>query len=91
MNDDNSGKHAQQQNQDRNEDEHFMSLEYFKHWSATMAHSVQLWLETQRYWFRISAESDVFHRGCRPTYPVLQTFQMPGVFSVVYGGSYCAL
>ena len=47
-----------------------------------MAHLVQLWLENQRYWFRILAGSDVCHRGCANT--VLQTFQRPGVRSVVY-------
>ena len=43
--------------------------------AALMDHSVQLWLETQRYWFRIPAGSDVCHQGC--AYTVLQTVQMP--------------
>ena len=47
-----------------------------------MAHLVQLWLENQRYWFRILVGSDVYHRGC--AYIVLQTVQRPGVRSVVY-------
>ena len=50
--------------------------------AALMDHSVQLWLETQRYWFRIPAGS-VCHHGC--AYTVLQTVQMPWVRNVVYG------
>ena len=42
-----------------------------------MAHSVRLWLETQRYWVRMAAESDVCHRGC--AYTVFQTIQTPAV------------
>ena len=48
-----------------------------------MAHSVRLWLETQKYWVRIPAGSDICHRGC--AYIVLQAVQRPGVLSVVYG------
>ena len=48
-----------------------------------MAHLVQLCFETQRYWFRIPAVSDVWHRGC--AYTVFQTVQRHGVRSVVYG------
>ena len=40
-------------------------------------------LETQRYWIRIRDGSHVCHRSC--AYAVLQTVQMPGVRSVVYG------
>ena len=48
-----------------------------------MAHSVHLWTDTQRYWARILAGSDICHRGCVHT--VLQSVQMPGVYSAVYG------
>ena len=45
-----------------------------RHRAAT-AHSVQLWLETQRYWVRLPVGSDVCHRGCAHT--VFQTVQRP--------------
>ena len=44
-----------------------------------MAPSIRLWLETQSYWVRILVGSDVCHRGC--AYAVLQTVQMPEVYS----------
>ena len=45
-----------------------------------MAHSVRLWLEAQRYWVRVPAGSDVYHRSC--AYTVLLTVRRPGsVFS----------
>ena len=33
-------------------------------WPTPMALSMRLWLETQRYWARILAESDFCNRGC---------------------------
>ena len=51
-----------------------------------MAHSIRLWLETQKYWVRISVGSDICHRGC--AYTVLQTVQMLAVQSAVYGTAY---
>ena len=56
---------------------------FFACWKALMAHSIRLWFETQRYWFRIAVGSDVCHRGC--VYAVLDTVQKPGVCSVVHG------
>ena len=48
-----------------------------------MAHSERSWLETRMYCVRIPAGSDVCHWGC--AYTVLQTVQMPGVYSAAYG------
>ena len=45
-----------------------------------MAHSIRLWLETPRYRGRIPAGLDIL---CINT--VLQTVQVPGVCSAVYG------
>ena len=44
-----------------------------------MVHPVCL----KKYWVRIPAGSDIFHRGC--AYTVLQTIQKPGQYNVVYG------
>ena len=56
---------------------------------APMTHSVQLWLEAQRYWVRIPAGSNVCHRSCEYMYKVFQTVQRPGLCSVVYGTVHC--
>ena len=48
-----------------------------------MAHSYRLGLITWRYHVRISVRSDICRRGC--AYSVLQTVQMPGVYSAAYG------
>ena len=50
---------------------------------APGAHSIRLWLKTQRYWARIPAGSDIYHWGC--AYTVLQTVPRYGVCSAVYG------
>ena len=42
-------------------------------WPAPMAHLIWLWHETQRYWVRIPAGSDICHWGY--AYTVLQTVQ----------------
>ena len=48
-----------------------------------MAHLVWLWLETQRYWVRIPARSDVCHQGCARASAVFKIAQRPGVYSAV--------
>ena len=48
-----------------------------------MAHSVRLWLETRELLGSNPGGSDVCYRGC--AYTVLQTVQMSGVCSDVYG------
>ena len=45
------------------------------------AHLVRLWLETRRYWVRISVQLNVL--SC--AYTLLQIVQRPGVCSAVYG------
>ena len=47
-----------------------------------MAHSVLLWLKTQRYGVQIPTGLDFCHRGY--AYTVLQTVQQSGVCSAVY-------
>ena len=56
-----------------------------KGWSAPMAPSVRLWLETQRYWVRIPVGSNIRQRGC--AFTVLETIQKPGQYCLWY----CAL
>ena len=51
-------------------------------WPAPMAHSYRLRLVTWRYQVRIPIGPDICHRGC--AYTVLQTVQMPGVYSAAY-------
>ena len=51
-----------------------------------MTHSIRLWLDTQMYWVRIPAGSDVCHWSC--AYTMLQTVQRPGVYSVICGTIY---
>ena len=66
----------------------YPSMRYIKIilWSNThFAHSIRLWLETQRYWVRIPVGSDVCHQSCVSIYTVLQTVRKPGVCSAVYG------
>ena len=48
-----------------------------------MAHSNRQGLVTCRYQVRIPVGPDIWHRGC--AYTVLQTVQMPGVYSATYG------
>ena len=51
-------------------------------WPAPMAHSYRLGLITWRYHVRIPVGPDICHRGC--AYTVLQTVQMPRMYSAAY-------
>ena len=50
--------------------------------AAPMPHSYRLGLVTWMYQVRIPDGPDICHRSC--AYTVLQTFQMPGVYSAAY-------
>ena len=50
-----------------------------------MTYSILFWLETQMYWVRIPAGSDICHRGCAySVYAVLQTVQRDCVYNAIY-------